>query len=260
MGSHPRPKVSQRPTSTREKTEEKNPRCATRNNRALLKIPPGRVSTLTSVLSMSSSPLNKPLQQTQDSPPHGLTSWLPLVCSPSQEARLRSSSNKQDLSRNLLPHQHLRLRDKRVKPMLEQTLLLGVSLNTKHLLEHPNNLAVTPVATPAVLPTSPNSSRRSPAACSTSPRSPPGPPSPSSASSSSPPSTWCSPPLCSASPCPPCSQATCSTLPSPSSTPSAPSSSSCPACTSCMFEASPLEILLVGAFGSPAPTQLGTNM
>merc|ERR1712211_17730 len=73
-----------------------------------------------------------------------------------------------DLSRNnLLPHQHLRLRDKRVKPMLERTLQLGVSLNAKHLLEHPNNLAVTPVATPAVLPTSPNSSRRSPTACST---------------------------------------------------------------------------------------------
>merc|ERR1712107_213949 len=34
-----------------------------------------------------------------------------------------------------------------------------------------NNLAVTPAATPAVLPTSPNSSRRSPTACSTSPRS-----------------------------------------------------------------------------------------
>merc|ERR1712107_885996 len=40
--------------------------------------------------------------------------------------------------------------------------------NTKHLQEHPNNLAVTPAATPAVLPTSPNSSRRSPTACSTS--------------------------------------------------------------------------------------------
>merc|ERR1712107_252016 len=38
---------------------------------------------------------------------------------------------------------------------------------------------------PAVLPTSPSSSRRSPTACSTSPRSPPGPPSPSSASSPS---------------------------------------------------------------------------
>merc|ERR1712211_11625 len=63
-----------------------------------------------------------------------------------------------------------------VTPMPEQTLLLGVSLNTKHLQEHPNNLAVTPAATPAVLPTSPNSSRRSPTACSTSPRSPPGPP------------------------------------------------------------------------------------
>merc|ERR1712211_79003 len=60
-------------------------------------------------------------------------------------------------------------RDKRVTPMPEQTLLLGVSLNTKHLQEHPNNLAVTPAATPAVLPTSPNSSRRSPTACSTSP-------------------------------------------------------------------------------------------
>merc|ERR1712165_106096 len=70
-------------------------------------------------------------------------------------------------------------------PMLEQTLQLGVNLNTNHLLEHPNNLEVTPVATPAVLPTSPNSSRRSPTACSTSPRSPPGPPSPSSASSPS---------------------------------------------------------------------------
>merc|ERR1712004_819549 len=55
-------------------------------------------------------------------------------------------------------------------------------------------------------------------------------------------------------------QATCSTLPSPSSTLSAPSSSSCPACTSCMFEASPWEILLAGVSGSPAPTQLGTNM
>merc|ERR1712211_2614 len=190
------------------------------------------------VLSISSFPLNKPLQRMQDSPLRGLTSWLLLASSPSQEARLRSNSNKPDLSRNnLLPHQHLRLRDTRVTPMPEQTLLLGVNLNTKHLLEHPNNLAITPAA----LPTSPNSSRLSPTACSTSPRSPPGPPSPSSASSpssvsspaspassSSPPSTWCSPPLSSACPCPPCSQATCSTLPSPSSTPSAPSSSSCP--------------------------------
>merc|ERR1712018_697205 len=109
--------------------------------------------------------LNKPLQQAQDSPPHGLTSWLPLACSPSQEARTSSSSNRQDLSRNnLLPHQHLSLKDKTVKPMPEQTLQLGVSLNTKHLLEQPNNLAVTPAATPAVLPTSPNSSRRSPTA------------------------------------------------------------------------------------------------
>merc|ERR1711944_286665 len=126
--------------------------------------------------SVSSFPLNKPLQRTQDSPPHGLTSWLPLVCSPSQEAILRSSSNnKQDLSRNnLLPHQHLRLRDRGIKPMPEQTLLLGVSLNTKHLQGLLSNL----VDTPAVLPTSPNSSRRSPTACSTSPRSPPGPPSP----------------------------------------------------------------------------------
>merc|ERR1712107_761605 len=160
-----------------------------------------------------------------------INSWLLLACSPSQEARLRSNSNKPDLSRNnLLPHQHLRLRDTRVTPMPEQTLLLGVNLNTKHPLEHPNNLAITPAATPAVLPTSPNSSRLSPTACSTSPRSPPGPPSPSSASSpssvsspaspassSSPPSTWCSPPLSSACPCPPCSQATSSTPPSPSS-------------------------------------------
>merc|ERR1712107_71224 len=75
--------------------------------------------------------------------------------------------------RNHLLHQHLSLRDTRVKPMLEQTLQLEVSLNTNHLQEHPNNLAVTPVATPAVLPTSPSSSRRSPTACSTSPRSPP---------------------------------------------------------------------------------------
>merc|ERR1712107_672349 len=60
-------------------------------------------------------------------------------------------------------------RDTRVTPMPEQTLLLGVNLNTKHLLEHPNNLAITPAATPAVPPTSPNSSRRSPTACSTSP-------------------------------------------------------------------------------------------
>merc|ERR1712107_739415 len=162
------------------------------------------------VLSISSFPLNKPLQRMQDSPLRGLTSWLLLACSPPQEARLRSNSNKPDLSRNnLLPHQHLRLRDTRVTPMPEQTLLLGVNLNTKHLLEHPNNLAITPAATPAVLPTSPNSSRRSPTACSTSPRSPPGPPSPSSILS-------------------------------------APSSSSCPACTSCMFEASPWEILLAG--------------
>merc|ERR1712107_241138 len=86
---------------------------------------------------------------------------------------------------NLLLLQHLRLRDRRVKPILEQTLQLGVSLSTNHLLEHPNNLEVPPVATPAVLPTSPNSSRRSPTAWSTSPRSPPGPPSPSSASSPS---------------------------------------------------------------------------
>merc|ERR1712107_307848 len=61
-------------------------------------------------------------------------------------ARLHSN-NKQDLSRNHLPHQHLRLRDKRVTPMPEQTLLLGVSLNPNHLQEHPNNLAVTPAAT-----------------------------------------------------------------------------------------------------------------
>merc|ERR1712012_896368 len=228
MGSHHRPKVSQRPRGTAEKTKKR----------------------------------------TQDSPPHGLTSWLPSACSPSQEGRLHSSNNKQDLSRNnLLPHQHLRLRDKRVKPMLERTLQLGVSLNAKHLLEHPNNLAVTPAATPAVLPTSPSSCRRSPTACSTSPRSPPGPPSPSSASSpaspassSSPPSTWCSPPLSSACPCLPCSQATCSTPPSPSSTLSAPSSSSCPACTSCMFEASPWEIPLAGVSVSLVPTQLGTKM
>merc|ERR1719445_1101689 len=80
------------------------------------------------------------------------------------------------------------------------------------------------------------------------------------ASSSSPPSTWCSPPLSSACPCPPCSQATSSTPPSPSSTLSAPSSSSCPACTSSMFEASLLEIPLVGVSGSPVPTQLGTNI
>merc|ERR1712107_168926 len=72
-----------------------------------------------------------------------------------------------------------------VKPFLEQTQQLGVGLNTKHLQEHPNNFEVPPVATPAVLPTSPNSSRRSPTAWSTSPRSPPGPPSPSSASSPS---------------------------------------------------------------------------
>merc|ERR1712107_783635 len=52
------------------------------------------------------------LQRMQDSPLRGLTSWLLLACSPSQEARLRSNSNKPDLSRNnLLPHQHLRLRD-----------------------------------------------------------------------------------------------------------------------------------------------------
>merc|ERR1712107_448967 len=73
-------------------------------------------------------------------------------------------------------------------------------------------------------------------------------------------STWCSPPLSSACPCPPCSQATSSTPPSPSSTPSAPSSSSCPACTSSMLEASLLEIPLVGVSGSPVPTQLGTNI
>merc|ERR1712012_754974 len=59
---------------------------------------------------MSSFPLNKPLQRTQDSPPHGLTSWLPLACSPSQEARTSSSSSKQDLSRNHLLLQHLSLR------------------------------------------------------------------------------------------------------------------------------------------------------
>merc|ERR1719229_1819905 len=112
---------------------------------------------------MSSFPLNKPLQQAQDSHLHGLASWLLLACSPSLEARLRSNNNKQDLSRNnLLPHQHLSLRDKRVTAMPEQTLQLGVSLGTNHLLEHPNNLEVTPAATPAVLPTSPNSSTRSP--------------------------------------------------------------------------------------------------
>merc|ERR1712107_401385 len=82
----------------------------------------------------------------------------------------------------------------------------------------------------------------------------------SPASSSSPPSTWCSPPLSSACPYPPCSQATCSTPPSPSSTLSVPSSSSCPACTSCMFEASPWEILLAGVSVSLGPTQLGTKM
>merc|ERR1712013_886249 len=89
-------------------------------------------------------PLNKPLQQAQDSPPHGLASWLPLVCNLSQEARTSlSSNNKQDLSRkNPLLLQHLRLRDKRVTPMLEQTLQLGVNLNTKHLQEHPNDLEV----------------------------------------------------------------------------------------------------------------------
>merc|ERR1712107_57543 len=69
------------------------------------------------VLSISSFPLNKPLQRMQDSPLRGLTSWLLLACSPSQEARLRGNSNKPDLSRNnLLPHQHLRLRDTRVTP------------------------------------------------------------------------------------------------------------------------------------------------
>merc|ERR1712038_1057095 len=89
---------------------------------------------------MSSFPLNKPLQRTQDSPPHGLTSWLLLVCSPSQEARLRSNNNKQDLSTNHLPHQHLRLIDRGVKPFLEQTLQLGVNLNTKHLQTITNRL------------------------------------------------------------------------------------------------------------------------
>merc|ERR1712211_217052 len=129
-------------------------------------------------------------QQATAANPGQPSPWINFMASlglqPIPGGRLHSSNNKQDLSRNnLLPHQHLRLRDKRVKPMLERTLQLGVSLNAKHLLEHPNNLAVTPVATPAVLPTSPNSSRRSPTACSTSPRSPPGPPSPSSASSPS---------------------------------------------------------------------------
>merc|ERR1712211_92884 len=222
---------------------------------------------------MSSFPL-KQLQLPQDRPLHGLASWLLLVCSPSQEARLSISSKGPDMSRNnLLLLQHLRLRDRRVKPILEQTLQLGVSLSTNHLLEHPNNLEVPPVATPAVLPTSPNSSRRSPTAWSTSPRSPPGPPSPSSASppssasspacpasSSSPRSTWCSPPLSSACPCPPCWQAICSTPPSLSSILSAPSSSSCPAFTSSMFEASPLEIPLAGVSGSLVPTHLGTSM
>merc|ERR1712062_61570 len=224
---------------------------------------------------MSSFPL-KPLQLPQDRPLHGLASWLLLACNPSHEARLSSSSssNKQDLSRNNpLLLQHLSLKDRGVKPMLEQTLQLGVSLGTKHLQGLLSNLEVTLAATPAALPTSPNSTRRSPTACSTSPRSPLGPPSPSSASSpssssspaspassSSPPSTWCSSPLSSACPCPPCSQATFSTLPSPSSIPSAPSSSSCPACTSCMFEASHLEIPLVGVSGSLVPTQLETKM
>merc|ERR1712107_425090 len=176
------------------------------------------------------------------------------------------------MGNNHLPHQHLSLTDRRVKPMLERTLQLGVSLSTNHLQGLLSNMGVTPAATPAVLPTSPNSFRRSPTACSTSPRSPPGLPSPSSASlassasspaspasSSSPPSTWCSPPLSSACPCLPCSQATCSTPPSPSSTLSAPSSSSCPACTRCMFEASPWEILLAGVSVSLGPTQLGTK-
>merc|ERR1712107_325927 len=35
---------------------------------------------------------------------------------------------------------------------------------------------------------------------------------------------------------------------------------SCPACTSCMFEASPWEILLAGVSVSLGPTQLGTKM
>merc|ERR1712211_170713 len=95
-------------------------------------------------LSMSSFPLNKPpVQRTQDSPLHGLASWLPLACSQSQEART-SSSNKQDLSRNHLLHQHLSLRDTRVKPMLEQTLQLGVSLNTNHLLRCSPHLPAPP--------------------------------------------------------------------------------------------------------------------
>merc|ERR1712130_708030 len=73
------------------------------------------------------------------------------------------------------------------KPFLEQTLQPGVRVRvtTNHLrVLHslPHNPMVTPADTPVAPPTSPNCSRQSPPASSTSPQLPPGPPSPSSAS------------------------------------------------------------------------------
>merc|ERR1711951_65953 len=176
---------------------------------------------------------------------------------------------------NPLLHQLLRRISKTAKPLLEQTLQLGVRAVVTTsllpgLLSLPNNPMVTPVDTPVVLPTSPSCSKQSPPVSSTFPQSPPGPPSPSSASwpssasspaspasSSSRPSTWCWPPLSSASPCPLCWPATSSTPSSPSSTPSAPSSSSCPACTGCTCAASLWPTPQTGAFASP--TLLGTK-
>merc|ERR1719381_293052 len=138
----------------------------------------------------------------------------------------------------------MRCNSKTAKPLLEQTLQPGVRASLlRGLLSLRNNPMVTPVDTPVVPHTSPSCSKQSPPA--------------SPASSSSRPSTWCWPPLSSASPCPPCWPATSSSPSSPSSTPSAPSSSSCPACTGCTCEASPWPTPQTGAFASP--TLLGTK-
>merc|ERR1712020_207001 len=157
---------------------------------------------------------------------------------------------------------------KTAKPLLEQTLQLGVRARVttsrlQSLLSLPNNPMVTPVDTPVVPHTSPSCSRRSPPGLPSSssaswPSSASSPASP--ASSSSLPSMWCWPPLSSASPCPPCWRATSSSPSSPSSTPSAPSSSSCPACTGCTCEASLWLIPQTGGFASLGPTRLGTNI
>merc|ERR1711944_202432 len=80
--------------------------------------------------------------------------------------------------------QLLEQRGKTVKPFLEQTLQPGakVRVTTNLLRGLPHNPMVTPADTPVAPPTSPNCSRQSPPASSTSPQLPPGPPSRSSAS------------------------------------------------------------------------------